>query len=74
VRLRALESKGMLKSINGQIAAGWLIVEDLVMVLVLVLLPALSEVLSALGTTQSGSTPMVEIWRRSASRLRRWLR
>ncbi len=63
VLLRALEAKGMLKSINGQIAVGWLIVEDLVMVLVLVLLPALAEVLSVLGTTQSGSTPMVEIWK-----------
>lgn len=47
VLLRALEAKGLLKSANGQIAVGWLIVEDLVMVLVLVLLPALAGVLSA---------------------------
>jgi CPA2 family monovalent cation:H+ antiporter-2 len=46
VLLRALEAKGILKSIHGQIAVGWLVVEDLVMVLVLVLLPALSGVLS----------------------------
>jgi CPA2 family monovalent cation:H+ antiporter-2 len=39
VLLRALESRGVLESVNGQIAVGWLIVEDLVMVLVLVLLP-----------------------------------
>ncbi|MBC8057677.1 MAG: cation:proton antiporter, partial [Rhizobiales bacterium] len=32
-------------SVNGQIAVGWLIVEDLVMVLVLVLLPALAPLL-----------------------------
>jgi monovalent cation:H+ antiporter-2, CPA2 family len=39
VVLRALEAGGALQSINGRIAVGWLIVEDLVMVLVLVLLP-----------------------------------
>ena len=46
VLLRALEAKGLVKSINGQIAVGWLVVEDLVMVLVLVLLPALAGVLA----------------------------
>ena len=40
VLLRALESRGMLDTVNGRIAVGWLIVEDLVTVLVLVLLPA----------------------------------
>jgi CPA2 family monovalent cation:H+ antiporter-2 len=45
VVLRALEAGGMLHSINGSIALGWLIVEDLVMVLVLVLLPPLAGVL-----------------------------
>lgn len=42
VLLRALEQRGLLKSINGRIAVGWLIVEDLVVVLVLVLLPPFS--------------------------------
>jgi CPA2 family monovalent cation:H+ antiporter-2 len=42
VLLRALEQRGALDSINGQIAVGWLLVEDLVMVLALVLLPALA--------------------------------
>ncbi|MDQ3564762.1 MAG: Kef family K(+) transporter [Pseudomonadota bacterium] len=42
VLLRALENRGMLESVNGRIAVGWLVVEDLVMVLVLVLLPPLS--------------------------------
>ncbi|WP_019918543.1 YbaL family putative K(+) efflux transporter [Methyloversatilis discipulorum] len=54
VLLRALESKGLLKSINGQIAVGWLVVEDLVMVLVLVLLPALAGVLSGDTAAASG--------------------
>jgi CPA2 family monovalent cation:H+ antiporter-2 len=42
VLLKALEGRGVLETVNGRIAVGWLIVEDLVMVLVLVLLPALS--------------------------------
>ena len=45
VLLRALESKGILDSTNGRIAVGWLVVEDLAMVLVLVLLPALAPLL-----------------------------
>jgi len=42
VLLRALESRGILETFNGRIAVGWLVVEDLVTVLVLVLLPPLS--------------------------------
>jgi CPA2 family monovalent cation:H+ antiporter-2 len=42
VLLRALEDRGTLDSVNGRIAVGWLVVEDLVTVLVLVLLPPLS--------------------------------
>jgi len=45
VLLRALEERGALDSVNGQIAVGWLIVEDLVMVLVLVLLPGFAVAL-----------------------------
>jgi CPA2 family monovalent cation:H+ antiporter-2 len=46
VLLRALEDRGLLESVNGRIAVGWLVVEDLVMVLVLVLLPPLAVWLS----------------------------
>ena len=49
VLLRALEERRMLDSVNGRIAVGWLIVEDLVTVLALVLLPALA---GALGGEQ----------------------
>jgi CPA2 family monovalent cation:H+ antiporter-2 len=49
VLLRALEDRGMIRSVDGRIAVGWLVVEDLVTVLVLVLLPALA---SPLGGTQ----------------------
>lgn len=41
VLLRALEELHALETVNGRIAVGWLIVEDLVMVLALVMLPAL---------------------------------
>lgn len=40
VLLRALEPRGMLLSDTGQIALAWLVVEDLLMVLALVILPA----------------------------------
>ncbi|MBC7176018.1 MAG: Kef family K(+) transporter, partial [Klebsiella pneumoniae] len=42
VLLRALEERQLIDSQRGQIAIGWLIVEDLVMVLTLVLLPAIA--------------------------------
>ncbi len=45
VLLRALEERQLLDSQRGQIAIGWLIVEDLVMVLTLVLLPATAGML-----------------------------
>jgi CPA2 family monovalent cation:H+ antiporter-2 len=42
VLLRALEERGLLDSEKGRIAVGWLIVEDLAMVLALVVIPALA--------------------------------
>lgn len=54
VLLRGLEARGLLQTINGRIAVGWLVVEDLAMVLVLVLLPALSGVLGGSGDGLSG--------------------
>ncbi|SCY73221.1 Kef-type potassium/proton antiporter, CPA2 family [Nitrosospira sp. Nl5] len=57
VLLRALEQRGVLKSVNGSIAVGWLIVEDLAMVLVLVLLPPLSGWLGGdLGSAVEGAS------------------
>ena len=47
VLLRALESRGQLDSVNGRIAVGWLVVEDLMMALALVLLPPLAGLLLA---------------------------
>ena len=45
VLVRSLERAGLLESMTGHIAIGWLVVEDLVMVLVLVLLPPLAGTL-----------------------------
>lgn len=47
VLLRALEERQLIDSQRGQIAIGWLIVEDLAMVLTLVLLPAFGDMISA---------------------------
>lgn len=54
VLLRALEERQLIDSRRGKIAVGWLIVEDLVMVLALVLIPALAGLLSAEPSAGSG--------------------
>ena len=46
VLLRALQGADLVETRRGRIAVGWLIVEDLVMVLALVLLPALAKVMN----------------------------
>ncbi|MDP9043508.1 MAG: Kef family K(+) transporter [Pseudomonadota bacterium] len=56
VLLKALESRGALESANGRIAVGWLVVEDLAMVLVLVLLPALAPSLGGHASPTTRST------------------
>jgi CPA2 family monovalent cation:H+ antiporter-2 len=59
VLLRALEDRGLLDSVNGRIAVGWLVVEDVAMVLVLVLLPALAPLLGGVAAgTGDRSLPM----------------
>lgn len=57
VLLRALQSRNLVETERGRIAVGWLIVEDLVMVLALVLLPALASVLA--GGEDTPSLPLV---------------
>ncbi|MCW9089604.1 MAG: cation:proton antiporter, partial [Gammaproteobacteria bacterium] len=55
VLLRELENRHLLGSVNGRIAVGWLVVEDLAMVLALVLLPPLAGWLGS--GTQAVATP-----------------
>ncbi len=52
VLLRALQERRLMDTDRGRIAVGWLIVEDLAMVLTLVMLPALAEILTG-GTVPS---------------------
>ena len=54
VVVRALQERHILDSERGRIALGWLIVEDLVMVLALVLLPSLAPVLAGDGRLPMG--------------------
>ncbi|WKA29756.1 YbaL family putative K(+) efflux transporter [Bradyrhizobium roseum] len=49
VLLRAMQERRLMETERGRIAVGWLIVEDLAMVLTLVLLPALAGMLGANG-------------------------
>ena len=57
VLLRALEERQLIDSQRGQIAIGWLIVEDLVMVLTLVLLPAIAGMLQ-----EGNASPTLLLW------------
>ncbi|MBB6583742.1 cation:proton antiporter [Ralstonia solanacearum] len=61
VLLKALEDRGIESSHEGHIAVGWLIVEDLVMVVALVLLPALAGVLGGTGSTAVGWWELTEV-------------
>ncbi len=60
VLLKALESRGVLESMNGRIAVGWLVVEDLATVLVLVLLPPLAGVLG--GSEAAHAAAAKPLW------------
>ena len=62
VLLRALEGRGLLDSDKGRIAVGWLIVEDLAMVLALVLLPALAPSLGGAAPHDDGHGPAHGLW------------
>ena len=58
VLLKALEARGVLDSMNGRIAVGWLVVEDLATVLVLVLMPPLAGVLGSSVVPAPGAEPL----------------
>ncbi|MFM2389598.1 MAG: hypothetical protein RLZZ437_1153 [Pseudomonadota bacterium] len=61
VLLRALEERGLLGTVQGHIAVGWLVVEDMVMVLGLVLIPPLAGLLG--GKAQSLDAETAEVAR-----------
>ncbi|MCU4178048.1 YbaL family putative K(+) efflux transporter [Bosea sp. BH3] len=55
VLLRALQERRLVQTERGRIAVGWLIVEDMAMVLALVLLPVLADILNG---TPSSNPPL----------------
>lgn len=74
VLLKALDVRGLLTSSDGRIAVGWLVVEDIATVLILVLLPPLAGILApeapdavatagASAASLSGEALLVEIGR-----------
>lgn len=60
VLLRAMQERRLLNSERGRIAVGWLIVEDIVVVVVLVLLPALAPLLKS-STPSTTDLPYVVV-------------
>ncbi|MGE4432157.1 MAG: YbaL family putative K(+) efflux transporter [Sphingobium sp.] len=58
VLLRALQSRDLVQTERGRIAVGWLIVEDLVMVLALVLLPVMARIVHGAGGPSSLILPI----------------
>ena len=59
VLLKALQDRHLIDSDRGRIAVGWVIVEDIAMVLALVLIPALAGVMG--GTAQELHDPFVDV-------------
>ena len=61
VLLRLLADRNEQDTLQGQIAVGWLIVEDLLAVLVLVLLPTIAPLVGGTSPPGAGADPLVEI-------------
>ncbi|WP_208435957.1 YbaL family putative K(+) efflux transporter [Bartonella phoceensis] len=58
ILLRALQERHLIETEKGRIAIGWLIIEDLAMVLILVLIPSLANILS--NTKKEAFDPLVQ--------------
>lgn len=59
VLLKAMEMQGKLNTIDGQVAVGWLVVEDMATVIILVLLPPVAVILQ--GSDSGASLSMQEM-------------
>ena len=61
VLLRVMQERRLLETTRGKIAVGWLVVEDLVIVVALVIIPALSDLLSQAASTAPGAdSPFIQ--------------
>ncbi|CBI76258.1 putative transport protein [Bartonella clarridgeiae 73] len=58
ILLRALQERCLIETEKGRIAIGWLIIEDLAMVLILVLIPALANILG--NTKKEPIDPLIQ--------------
>jgi CPA2 family monovalent cation:H+ antiporter-2 len=62
VLLKALEERNLVQTTMGRVAVGWLIVEDLAMVLALVLLPAFAQTLGGGADAAHAATDEGPVW------------
>lgn len=58
VLLKALEMHGHLNTVDGQISVGWLVVEDIATVLILVLLPPIAQIMGVAPGGNEAAEPM----------------
>ena len=58
VLLRAMQERRLIETERGRIAVGWLVVEDFVMILTLVLLPSLAGIIKGTGSAGFGALAM----------------
>lgn len=58
VLLKALEMHGHLNTVDGQISVGWLVVEDIATVLILVLLPPIAQIMGVAPGGSKAAEPM----------------
>ena len=58
VLLKALEMHGHLNTVDGQISVGWLVVEDIATVLILVLLPPIAQIMGVAPGGSEATEPM----------------
>jgi monovalent cation:H+ antiporter-2, CPA2 family len=59
VTLRSFQERRLMDSQPGKVAVGWLVIQDLAMVLVLVLLPGLARMAAVAGAGDAGADPEV---------------
>ncbi len=63
VLLRVLMDRGMVNTTHGHVAIGWLIVEDILTILLLVMVPLLADRREAIAVaTEAGATPEGGVW------------
>ncbi len=65
VLMKAMEARNLLDTVNGHIAVGWVVVEDLIMVLVLVLVPAFAAFFSPADGASLPKVSLEGVWEKA---------